>query len=174
MKFKKYAMGLILAASVFTFAACSPAPAPAPVEEPAVEEPAEEPAVEEPAEGGMVDLEDGDYMAEADYDERGWKPFVEMTVADGTITSVNFDYITEDGALKSEDEEYNAAMKDQAGTNPSEYMPALEDSLLETQDVEMVDTVTGATSSTENFKALVKGIMDEGQPGEVVTVELAE
>ncbi len=169
MKFKKYAMGLILTASVFSFAACSPAaPAPAPAETPA-----ETPAVEEPADAA-VSLEDGDYMAEANYDERGWKPFVEMTVADGKISMVNFDYITEDGKLKSEDEEYNKAMKEKSGTNPSEYMPALENNLMEAQDVEMVDNVTGATNSSDNFKALVKAIMDDGKPGETVTIELAE
>ncbi|MBM7616060.1 FMN-binding protein [Alkaliphilus hydrothermalis] len=117
----------------------SPAPAPAPDPDP-----------------DPVGFEDGKYEAEGEVDERGWKPFIEITVADGKITEVSYDEINEEEQLKTEDEEYNAKWKEKSGVSAPEAYPQLEQDLIEKQNVEKVDAVTGATSSSESFKEMAK------------------
>ncbi|NMA83048.1 MAG: FMN-binding protein [Epulopiscium sp.] len=102
-------------------------------------------------------LKDGTWTVEAEkFDDHGWKPGVTIEVADGKITTVNFDYVNQDGQSKKADEGYNTAMKEKSGTNPAEAFPQLEQQLVEKQDIDQVDIVTGATSSSESFKAMAK------------------
>lgn len=135
--------------------------------------PAETPATEAPATEAAA-LKDGSYKAEYDKaDERGWKAFVEATVEGGQITAATFDYANEEGALKSADEEYNAKMKEIAGTSPAEFAPALAEGFVTAQDPAKVDVVTGATSSSNDFKTLATALMANMQEGntEVLVVE---
>ena len=119
-------------------------------------------------------LQDGTYRAEYDKeDSRGLKAFVEVTVADGQMTEVNFDYINADGALKSEDEGYNTSMKEKAGTNPAEFKVALAESLIASQDPTKVDAVTGATSSSEEFVTFTTALMEQMQAGNTDVLVLA-
>lgn len=98
----------------------------------------------------------GTLKAEGEADERGWKAVVELTVAeDNKITAVDFDYVNGDGAKKSEDEEYNKKMSEVTGITAADAMTQLEAKLVETQDIEKVDTVAGATGTTDDFKAMV-------------------
>ena len=106
--------------------------------------------------------EDGVYRVEADaFDEHGWKPFVEVTITDGDISAVNFDYQDESGNLKTEDAEYKANMEPVSGTYPAKYSKELEDQLLSKQVISQIDGVSGATTSTGNFKALVEYALDD-------------
>lgn len=128
----------------------------------------EAPAVE------TVALQDGSYKAEySQADERGWKAFVEVTVAGGQITATTFDYANEEGGLKSTDEAYNSQMKDIAGTSPAEFCPALGEALVAAQDPSKVDVVTGATTSSNDFTTLATALMANMQEGntEVVIVD---
>lgn len=94
--------------------------------------------------------------AEGEMDERGWKAIVELTVDEANaITAVDFDYVNAEGAKKSEDEEYNKNMAEKSGIAVVDAIGQLEAQLIEKQDIEKVDTVAGATSTTEDFKALV-------------------
>ena len=136
--------------------------------------PAETPATEAPATEEAAALKDGSYRAEYDKaDERGWKAFVEATVEGGQITAATFDYANEAGGLKSADEEYNAKMKEIAGTSPAEFAPALAEGFVTAQDPAKVDVVTGATSSSNDFTTLATALMANMQEGntEVVVVE---
>lgn len=103
-----------------------------------------------------VTYEDGTHEAEGEVDERGWKPIIEITVADGKITEVNYDEENEEGKLKSEDEEYNQKWEEASKISAPEAYEELEDSLVEAQDPENVDMVTGATSASESFVELAK------------------
>ena len=47
-------------------------------------------------------------------------------------------------------------MKDKSGSSPKEAYLALEAALIEKQDVQAVDTVTGATSTSDSFRTLAK------------------
>ena len=68
-------------------------------------------------------LIDGTYRAEfKDFDENGWKDFVEVTIVDSQLNEVVFDSISENGEkLKSEDESYKAEMEMMVGTYPAKY-----------------------------------------------------
>jgi major membrane immunogen (membrane-anchored lipoprotein) len=105
--------------------------------------------------------EDGTYTAESEPDERGWRGRVEIVVEGGKITSVDYDEINEDNQLKSEDEEYAANMKAASGISPAEAYEQLENALIKRQDVDEIDAVSGATSSAEQFKALVKEALNK-------------
>jgi major membrane immunogen (membrane-anchored lipoprotein) len=143
---------------VFSLAACSPKapaaaePAPAPAAEPApTEAPAAEPA---PAESG---LKDGTYTAAQDkYDDYGWKGQVTIEVKDGKIATVDFDYVNKDNKLKSEDQGYIKAMEDKVKVNLANAMVELEKALVGAQDVAAVNAVSGATASSNDFKALAE------------------
>lgn len=110
---------------------------------------------------------DGTYKASFDYvDGHGWKPFLEVEVKDKKIVKVNFDYINPDGKLKSQDENYNKAMKAKAGTSPAEYTVKFNEGLVKTQNIDKVETVSGATHSFENFKQLAKALLDKAAKGD--------
>ncbi|GAB6086796.1 FMN-binding protein [Alkaliphilus crotonatoxidans] len=101
-----------------------------------------------------VNYEDGTHTAEGEPDERGWKAMIEITVADGRITEVNYEEENEEGNLKSEDEEYNQRWEEASGVSAPEAYEQLENSLIENQNPEQVDMVTGATSASEKFVEL--------------------
>lgn len=105
---------------------------------------------------------DGVYKAEyKDFDERGWKSFVEIEVKGNAITKVTFDDINKDGKLKSEDDGYKAAMEPKEGTYPEKYTSELEKALVDKQILGNVDAVTGATSSSKSFQTLAGVCLDE-------------
>ena len=121
---------------------------------------------------------DGSYRAEAaDFDQSGWKDYVQLTVSDGKVTEIEYDAINkEDGRKKTEDLEYQQQYRDAGlGTDPADYTAKLEDSYLECQKSSGVDSVSGATVSTGRFKDLVGALekrMEQGETGTVaVTVK---
>lgn len=121
---------------------------------------------------------DGSYRAEAaDFDQSGWKDYVQLTVSDGKVTEIEYDAISkEDGRKKTEDLEYQQQYRDAGlGTDPADYTAKLEDSYLECQKSSGVDSVSGATVSTGRFKDLVGALekrMEQGETGTVaVTVK---
>ena len=96
-----------------------------------------------------------------DFDENGWKSFLELTFDGDTITDATFDYINEAGELKSNDEGYNTMMKDKSGVSAAEAMEALTADLLAKQNPEDVDVVTGATGTSEGFIELAKQAIEQ-------------
>ncbi len=118
-----------------------PEPAPAPVEQPA---PAEE------------TTKDGTYTAsDAEFDQYGWKAEISVTYKDGKITEVVFEEVNKDGAKKRDDVGYNTPFKAKSGVTVGEVADTLVKALIEKQDINAVDTVAGATASTDKFKELV-------------------
>lgn len=105
---------------------------------------------------------DGTYRVEADKaDDHGWKPFVVLEIKDHTIAAVNFDYANDEDKLKSDDVEYQKSMEAVTGTYPAKYEEELEKQLLDKQVISLIDGVSGATTSTHNFKALVEYALDD-------------
>ena len=101
-------------------------------------------------------LKDGTYKTQGQPDDKGNTASIEIEVKDGKIATVKYDEVSSEGVSKLDNEEYNTKMKAASGSNPIEAFPALEKSLVEKQDVAAVDTVTGATSTSNNFKALAE------------------
>ena len=120
-------------------------------------------------------LIDGTYRAEfKDFDENGWKDFVEVTVIDGQLEEVVFDSISENSEkLKSEDESYKAEMEMMVGTYPAKYNKDLINQFIQSGKVTGVDIVAGATESTGNFKTLIVEAMLNATAGNT-EVEIVE
>jgi len=130
---------------------------PAPQTPPATETPqtpADDPVTQPEGEGGEGAFTDGTFNAEGEADERGWTPTIEITVNSGRITKVNYDEVNAEGKKKSEDVEYGKNMKNASGVTPAEAYEQLETSLIDTQDPDSVEMVSGATTSSESFKEL--------------------
>lgn len=116
---------------------------------------------------------DGSYRIEGEnYDSHGWKPYIDVTVKDSKITQVEFDYMNEeDGRLKTEDEAYEKAyISAGMGTYPAEFTEKLEKALIEKQDATMVDSVTGATHSSDDFKAMMNELQEAMMKGTTDTL----
>ena len=64
-------------------------------------------------------------------------------------------------------------MEAKTKTYPEKYSQELNDKLVEVQDVSKVDTVSGATGSTEEFKALAKAALEAATKGDTNLVEIA-
>ena len=74
--------------------------------------------------------------------------------------------------LKSQDQEYEEAMKNGGSTvGPIEFYPAYEKELLDKQDAEKIDAVATATTSGDNLKSLMTALkknMQKGDTSEVI------
>jgi major membrane immunogen (membrane-anchored lipoprotein) len=128
------------------------------------------PESQEPSE-----LQDGYYMAiAAEYDPFGWKEYVAIYVNNDVIASVEFNAMNSSGFVKSWDMDYMRQMNETDGTYPNEYSRSYVASLLDRQDVEKVDVITGATYSHMAFQLLAQAAIEKAKAGdvEVAFVEL--
>lgn len=105
--------------------------------------------------------EDGTYTAETEFDSNGYKGTIEIVVSGGKITSVDYDELNEAGDKKSEDAEYAEMMEGVSGITPAKAYDQLEKALISKQNADDVDLVSGATTSAETFKALVKEALNQ-------------
>lgn len=118
-------------------------------------------------------FEDGTYeLVEANYDDNGWRAEFTIDVEDGEIVSSNYNEYNEQGTAKTEDESYQEAMAEQTGIGPQEYIDDLNGQLVETQDAGQVDTVSGATSSSEKFQEYAAMLLNAAENGETDTIEV--
>lgn len=109
---------------------------------------------------GEANYENGVHSEETGLDDKGWKSTITITVENGKIQEVNYDEVNEEGVSKTKDAEYGALMKEEAGITPREAFKELEEALKSSQDVDEVDVVSGATTSSEVFKSLVKDALE--------------
>ncbi|RYL92428.1 extracellular electron transfer flavoprotein PplA [Sporolactobacillus sp. THM19-2] len=117
--------------------------------------------------------QDGTYsLNEKDFDKHGWKAQFKMTVKDGKITKSDYDYVNKDGALKSEDKNYEKAMKAKSGTGPKEYIPKLNKSLVDSQSAQQVEAVSGATESSGNFMNYAQQLTQAAQKGDTTPIQV--
>ena len=103
--------------------------------------------------------ENGVHSRESEFDERGWKSTLTITVENGKIKQVVYDEGDNEGVSKTTDAEYAKAMKEEEGVTPKETFEKLEKELISSQDIDEVDAVSGATTSSEVFKKLAKGAL---------------
>lgn len=121
-----------------------------------------------PAEGG---LEDGSYRIEdANFDDTGWKEALDIVVADGEVTDATWESVNEEGVNKIEDEGYQEAMTNAVDLGPQDFIPALENDLVDTQDPSEVEVITGATHTAEKFKDYAGQLMDAVEEGNTETI----
>jgi major membrane immunogen (membrane-anchored lipoprotein)/predicted small secreted protein len=116
---------------------------------------------------------DGTYKAANEtFATNGWRPFLNLVVRSGKIDSVVFDYEKADGSLKSADAGYAERMFAKSGVTPVEAAEKLTASLKASQDITMVDTVTGATSTSNNFKNLATALLKNAEAGNKADVRI--
>lgn len=93
-----------------------------------------------------------------DFDAHGWKAVLSVKFENGRVTAVGFDEIDKDNNRKSNDEAYAAQMSKVSKATPKEVYTALAQKLLDAQDPDRVDAVSGATSTSKTFVDLARQI----------------
>ncbi len=121
-------------------------------------------------------LQPGLYKVEYDKpDFRGWRAFFSMEVdSTGEIRGSSFDYVGPAGRLKTHDAEYNKRMKSKSGLGPSEYCPRFAKNLQVYQDPGQIDSITGATMSSRDFKAFARAAFNAAKTGNQATIYLRQ
>ena len=108
----------------------------------------------------------GYYTAEAkDFDEHGWKEFVTIFVKDGVIISAEYNAKNTSGFIKSWDMEYMRVMSRSDGTYPNEYTRLYAANLINTQNPDDIDIITGATHSHGTFVQLARAAIERANIG---------
>lgn len=163
MKMKKVISGIVLFGATLALVACGKAADTA------------KPAETTAAEATSV-WKDGTYSASSDFDERGWKVVQTITIKDGKITESTFGYEDKDGKKKADNEEYNKSMKEKSGVSSKEATEKLNAELVETQNLDDVEVVTGATHSSQNFVTSTKALLAAAEEGKTdpITIELGK
>lgn len=109
---------------------------------------------------------DGSYNASYDaFDVHNYKAQTTITIKNDKIIAAKFDYISTTGKLKTQDKAYNDSMQKVQKTSPKIYCPQLSKELVVSQNVAKVDTITGATTSSNNFKALATAALANAKKG---------
>lgn len=103
--------------------------------------------------------------AQGTKDDYGWVPQLRLTFEGDKITEVYYDYLNEKSEKKSEAGDYNKNMKEKTGVSAKEAMEKLREDLINKQNPDEVSTVTGATQTSDEFKALAKQAYDNYKNG---------
>jgi len=99
-------------------------------------------------------IPDGRYRGTSPADAFDYVHTVDIKVVDGMITTVDYDEIKATGKGKKTDREYAEEML-VAGTTPAIAYPAMENQLLNKQDLSELDAISGATYSLYRFRYAV-------------------
>ncbi len=110
-------------------------------------------------------MQDGYYSAQMQNEYFGWYEFVTITVKNNEIVATEFNAKNDSGFIKSWDNAYMKNMNSISGTYPNEYTRKYAAQLTEKQSDD-IDTLTGATSSGENFKLLAKAVIEQAKKGD--------
>ena len=97
---------------------------------------------------------DGTYVGSSPYDTFDYRHEVKIKIKNGKIVEVDYNEVKKDGNGKQEDVEYCDEMS-VTGTTPAIAYPSMEEMLLSTQNIMLVDGVSGATYSLYRFRYAV-------------------
>ncbi len=113
-----------------------------------------------------TELQDGYYTAQASEFNHGWKEYITIMVKGGSIVSVEYNAENASGFIKSWDNAYMQTMLHSNGTYPNEYTRYYAGQLLENQNEDEIDALTGATSSYTSFQKLSKAVLEQARKGD--------
>ncbi len=118
-------------------------------------------------------MEDGFYTAEMAEYSHGWKEYLCIFVKNDKIVYAEFNARNESGYIKAWDNGYMGNMLAGTGTYPNAYTRAYVAQLVETQDPDKIDAVTGASHSGGNFDKLSRAVIEQAKKGDssIVVVE---
>lgn len=97
---------------------------------------------------------DGTYTGESARDDNNQYGKVDLMIKDGRITQVDYEEYDSQGNPKGANYPYQKAVEAQS---------TLEERLIETQDPEAVDNVSGATSTWNKFKEAATAALREAE-----------
>lgn len=118
-------------------------------------------------------LQDGSYrIEELNFGGTGWKEALEINVDGGEITDANFESVDEDGNNKIEDDEYQESMAGAVEIGPQDFIPELEESVVEAQDPADIEVVTGATGTSEKVQDFAQQLVEAAEEGNTDTIEV--
>lgn len=106
------------------------------------------------AEKTKVSYQDGTYEGESEKDERGAYGTITLVIEGGKITSADYEEIMSDGKPKGKDYQYQTSVESQ---------PKYEAALVEKQDPDTVDSISGATATWKKFKTAAKAALDKAK-----------
>lgn len=108
-------------------------------------------------------LKDGIYKGASPEDDYGYRHEVTFEMKGGKMISIDYDEVHKDGHAKQHDEEYCKRMLE-SGTTPAIAYPHYESAMLEKQDYNKVDAISGASYSLYRFRlALLYAMLNSGQ-----------
>lgn len=125
--------------------------------------------------GSQAKLEDGYYTAQMSEFSHGWKEYITILVKGGSIVSVEYNAENASGFIKSWDNAYMQNMLHTSGTYPNEYTRFYAAQLLERQEADRIDALSGATSSYGSFQKLAAAVLEQARKGDssIVFVDTA-
>ena len=88
------------------------------------------------------------------------------------INNANWESVNEDGENKIEDDNYQETMLGTDGVGPQDFIPGLEDALVDAQDPADVEVITGATGTSEKFQDYAQQLVDAAEAGNTETIEV--
>ncbi|MDR0644443.1 MAG: FMN-binding protein [Treponema sp.] len=115
-------------------------------------------------------LKDGTYRLEEKNYDHGYRVVFEIIVKKGKITKVNYDNVNDKGGSKTKDNAYQASMKKVNGLGPKEFIPRLAKNFQKVQDPAKIDIITGASHSSESFKAYAEKLVEAAQNGDTTPI----
>ncbi len=101
-----------------------------------------------------VQWKDGTYGAKTEPDQYGYYGEIELTITNNKITEVTYDEKDSEGTPKGEDYPYPLG---------PESEDKFEEQLLQKQDPEKVEVITGATQTWERFKMTAKDALKKAE-----------
>lgn len=111
---------------------------------------------------------DGNFVVLGAPDDRGWTPRIDLAVSGNRITEYRYDDINEDGQSKRDDEEYLENWRNAyPEVDPIAIVQEGEESIIKTQDPNIIDATTGATSWGINIKQYTTGALDQAARGDL-------
>ncbi len=121
-------------------------------------------------------MQDGYYTAELSEYNNGWKEYVTICVMEDQIVSVEYNAKNASGFIKSWDMAYMRTMNAIQGTYPNKYTRTYASQLMENQNTDNIDMVSGASSSGGNFIRLADAVIEKAKNGDttIAVVEVEE
>ncbi len=100
---------------------------------------------------------DGTYVARSDPDERGYYGEIEIVIRDGKISRADYEENDQAGKPKGKDYPYQAG--------PQSH-PKLEERLIEAQNPDKVEVISGATQTHERFQQAARRALQKAEEGD--------
>lgn len=116
--------------------------------------------------GNKTELQDGYYTAQAAQFSHGWKEYITIMVKGGTIVSVEYNAENPSGFIKSWDNAYMQNMLHVTSTYPNAYTRFYASQLLDDQNGDSIDALSGASSSHVSFQMLAAAVLEQARKGD--------